>query len=265
MEVKLSLATIRELQLNRVTPSSIAGCIFNAKNVPTENVVPSGEDTILVYPDLVKAKENLFFALELLRTTLPNVLIKGIKDVKRAVIAENKKEDQITYDLVAESMDLLSVMNVQGVVGTQTTCNHIPEVQRVLGIEAARKTIIDEMQSTMSSHKIAVDIRHLMLLADIMTFKGTTLGIQRTGVQKMKDSVLMLASFEKTTDHLFDAAVYNRKDSIQGVSECIIVGAPVPLGTGSFKLIKKVDFTPKPPPSLLLTSSPDFNLPFINS
>lgn len=73
----------------------------------------------------------------------------------------------------------------------------------------------------------------------------------------------MLASFEKTTDHLFDAAVYNRKDSIQGVSECIIVGAPVPLGTGSFKVIKKNTFVPNPSPPLLL-DSPEFNLPFIN-
>ena len=74
----------------------------------------------------------------------------------------------------------------------------------------------------------------------------------------------MLASFEKTTDHLFDAAVYNRMDTIEGVSECIIVGAPVPLGTGAFKLIKKNNFAPKPPRSLLL-DSPQFNLPFVSS
>lgn len=49
----------------------------------------------------------------------------------------------------------------------------------------------------------------------------------------------MLASFEKTTDHLFDAAVHARKDKVVGVSECIIMGAPIPIGTGSFKLIHK--------------------------
>lgn len=74
----------------------------------------------------------------------------------------------------------------------------------------------------------------------------------------------MLASFEKTTDHLFDAAVYNRADTIEGVSECIIVGAPVPLGTGLFKLLKKNDFQPKPSRSLLL-DSPEFNLPFLST
>ena len=49
----------------------------------------------------------------------------------------------------------------------------------------------------------------------------------------------MLASFEKTTDHLFDAAVHARQDAIVGVSECIIMGVPVPIGTGLFKLLHK--------------------------
>jgi DNA-directed RNA polymerase III subunit RPC1 len=62
------------------------------------------------------------------------------------------------------------------------------------------------------------------------------LGITRFGIAKMKDSVLMLASFEKTTDHLFDAALHGRVDDINGVSESIIMGIPMPSGTGLFKL-----------------------------
>ena len=56
--------------------------------------------------------------------------------------------------------------------------------------------------------------------------QGLVLGITRFGVAKMKDSVLMLASFEKTTDHLFDAAAYGKTDDIAGVSESIIMGNP---------------------------------------
>jgi hypothetical protein len=62
----------------------------------------------------------------------------------------------------------------------------------------------------------------------------------------MRESVLMLASFEKTTDHLFDAAVHGRSDAIIGVSECIIMGIPIPLGTGLFKLLRAD--TPNAPP-----------------
>lgn len=76
------------------------------------------------------------------------------------------------------------------------------EVAKVLGIEAARSTIYNEIQHTMQSHGMSIDPRHVMILADVMSYKGEVLGITRFGVQKMKDSVLMLASFEKTTDHL---------------------------------------------------------------
>lgn len=121
------------------------------------------------------------------------------------------------------------------------------EVERVLGIEAARACIIGQIDYTMTSHALGVDPRHLMLLGDVMCYKvrpflpcsrepeltkalqGEVLGITRFGVAKMKDSVLMLASFEKTTDHLFQAAFNARKDPIQGVSECIILVRPLPL------------------------------------
>lgn len=81
----------------------------------------------------------------------------------------------------------------------------------VLGIEAARQTIYNEIQHTMTSHGMSIDPRHVMLLGDVMTYKGEVLGITRFGVQKMKDSVLMLASFEKTTDHLVSPDVSDSK------------------------------------------------------
>ena len=109
--------------------------------------------------------------------------------------------------------------------GLATTSNHIIDVCRVLGIEAARQSIIDQIDHTMKSHGLAVDARHTMLLGDIMTFKGEVLGITRFGVAKLKDSTLMLASFEKTTDHLFEAAFHAKRDSCGGISESIIVGA----------------------------------------
>lgn len=89
-----------------------------------------------------------------------------------------------------------------GVNGIKTRTNHVMETCEVLGIEAARQTIYNEIQHTMTSHGMSIDPRHVMLLGDVMTYKGEVLGITRFGVQKMKDSVLMLASFEKTTDHL---------------------------------------------------------------
>jgi DNA-directed RNA polymerase III subunit RPC1 len=89
----------------------------------------------------------------------------------------------------------------------------------------------------MASHGMNIDFRHIQLLADVMTFKGQVLGITRFGVSKMKNSTLMLASFEMTTDHLYDSAVHCKKDEVKGVSERIIMGNLIPVGTGMFKLV----------------------------
>ncbi|KAI6105340.1 hypothetical protein F5141DRAFT_1216137 [Pisolithus sp. B1] len=139
---------------------------------------------------------------------------KGVSSIERAIISIKEKDDK--------------VMITEGIVGERTTSNHVIESVKVLGIEAARRTIINEIQFTMSSHGMSIDPRYVILLGDVMTYKGEVLGITRFGVAKMKDSVMMLASFEKTTDHLFDAAVSGKTDSIAGVSESIVMSNPAP-------------------------------------
>lgn len=161
--------------------------------------------------------------------------------MSRAVINEEQSPSgHKSFYLLVEGYGIQDVMGKPGVDGKNTKTNHIVEMQHVLGIEAARSMIASEIMFIMTAYGITVDRRHLMLLSDVMTFKGEVLGITRFGVAKMRESVLMLASFEKTTDHLFDAAVHSRQDNIIGVSECIIMGVPIPIGTGIFKLLHKV-------------------------
>ncbi|XP_065849011.1 DNA-directed RNA polymerase III subunit 1 isoform X2 [Euphorbia lathyris] len=202
-------------------------------------------------------REKVHFELHNLKNMLPSLVVKGIRTIERAVIAQKKREGKASdqelpiYNMLVEGMGLDLVMGTEGVDGRNTTSNHILEVYKILGIEAARKCIIDEIRYTMESHGMSIDSRHMMLLADLMTFRGEVLGITRFGIQKMDKSVLMLASFEKTTDHLYHASVSGRDDKIEGVSECIIMGIPMQLGTGILKVQQRVD----PPP--MLTYLPD--------
>ena len=144
------------------------------------------------------------------------------------------------YHLLIEGEGLLEILGTPGVQSKEATSNHVLEMERVLGIEAARRAIIHELRTTMKVHGLSVDSRHFSLLADIMTYTGKVLGITRWGLAKMDKSVLMLASFENTSDHLFDAAVHGYRDAISGVSECIIMGKPIPVGTGLFELSAKL-------------------------
>jgi len=174
-----------------------------------------------------------------LRESLVKLPIKGISSVKRAMMRtrSDDKTGRDIYYIVIEGEGLRDIMATYGVSFQTSYSNNVIEVAQTLGIEAAREVIIREIQETMSGHGIGIDERHLKLLADNMTYKGKVLGYTRHGMSKMKESALMLASFERTADHLFEAAYYGQKDPISGVSESIISGTPIRLGTGFFDLL----------------------------
>lgn len=171
-----------------------------------------------------------------IRRVLPQVLISGYPEALRAVIQILDNSD---HEVLVEGYGLRACMITDGVVGTRTSSNSVMECCDVLGIEAARTTIVREISLVMASMNI--DHRHIQLLADVMTFKGEVLGITRFGLSKMRDSVLQLASFEKTTDHLFDAAAGMKTDPIEGVSENIIMGQTMTIGTGSFQMVRRLN------------------------
>ena len=172
---------------------------------------------------------------------LPGVSICGIKDIVRVVV--NKDEDDVDSEknakhfLLCEGYKLQLVMATPGVNACKTWSNHVEEMREVLGIEAARLMIMSQVDKVMSSYGIDVDARHVMLLGDCMTYRGEILGINRFGIAKMSTSTLLLASFERTTDHLFDAGAHGKTDPIKGVSESIIMGNHVNLGTGRFAVL----------------------------
>jgi len=244
LRVKLDFDLIHKRALE-VTAEQVQRAILACKmpkgvKLGTRNVVMEGTEEIRIYPSRM-SREAMLSEIQVLKKRIPHVIVCGIPEIKRSVIAEEKKEGEPTkYRILASGLGMLAVMATSGVKGCATFSNHIMEVEKHLGIEAARNMIIKEIRSIFGSYGINIDVRHVNLLADTMTYRGEVLGITRFGIEKMRDSVLMLASFEKTADHLFDAAVRGRVDTIDGVSECIIMGNIVPLGTGFFKLLHRV-------------------------
>lgn len=233
--VDLDLEAIADLQLE-VTQQSVRRALLEAPKLKLKerHVDMRGGGQLVVWPPGEGATGmQALGALHALQSLLPRVLVQGIASVDRAVVNDVGGGQ---YNLLVEGTALRAVMTTGGVRGVETTSNHVIEVEQTLGIEAARSAIVREVEYTMGEHGMHIDTRHIALLADVMTCKGNVLGITRFGIAQMKESVLMLASFEKTTDHLFDAAVHSRSDEVEGVSECIIMGIPMPLGTGLFQL-----------------------------
>lgn len=260
--IKLDLERIRLLKLE-VNVDSITDSIVAAKlGVKYPDIRTAGKD-ILTVSGVETSKSSMYYVLQHLKKNLASVVIKGIPSVTRAVIHMDEQKGS-AYKLLVEGDNLIGVMATRGVKGTHATSNNTYEVFRTLGIEAARKTIMEEINYTMTNHGMSIDIRHTMLLADLMTFKGEVLGITRFGLAKMKESVLMLASFEKTADHLFEAAYYGQRDTINGVSECIIMGIPMSIGTGIFKLLYKAQKPPTRVERPVLFEVPDFHIPEVS-
>ncbi|KAF0416431.1 beta and beta-prime subunits of DNA dependent RNA-polymerase [Gigaspora margarita] len=269
LAIKLDLDAIQKLQLE-TNIKEISRAILNDRKLKLEiqgiRIVANDEIDVYV-PEKDGSRrhelDRLYFRLQVLKRALPKVIIKGIQTVTRAVISEAKAGKK---QLLVEGYGLREVMTTEGIFGTETTSNNVNEVNKVLGIEAARNTIIQEIQYTMGRHGMSIDPRHVMLLGDIMTYKEKVLGIHRFGISNMKSSVLMLASFEKTTDHLFDAALHSKRDCLEGVSESIIMGMPMQLGTGLFKLIRKSHLgDEKPPRRKLIFDSREHHLKFMYS
>lgn len=161
--------------------------------------------------------------------------LKGIKKIKRAII---RKEDD-EYVIYTEGSKLKNAFKLEGVDTTRSTTNDVREIHKVLGIEAARNAIIKEIKETMDEQGLEVEIRHIMLLADLMTVDGEPKPIGRHGISGEKASILARAAFEVTTKHLLQAGKQGQVDHLNGVTENVIIGQPIPMGTGTVELAMK--------------------------
>ena len=168
---------------------------------------------------------------------LREIVFKGIEEIDRVVIRKEDTEDSEEFVLYTEGSSLGDVLGIEGVDASRTSCNNIHEIYSELGAEAARETIINETMDTLEEQGLDdVNVRHLMLVADIMTNDGEIQSIGRHGISGSKDSVLARAAFEVTVNHLLDAAIQGEQDELDGVIENVIAGKPVAIGTGDVDL-----------------------------
>ncbi|ELY46822.1 DNA-directed RNA polymerase subunit A'' [Natronorubrum tibetense] len=168
---------------------------------------------------------------------LRDITFKGIEEVSRVVIRREELDEGEQFVLYTEGSAFGDALEIDGVDASRTTCNNLHEIHRNLGIEAARETIIEETHNTLAEQGLDdVNVRHLMLVSDMMTNRGEIESIGRHGISGSKQSVLARAAFEVTVNHLLNAAIHGEIDDLDGVTENVIVGKPIKLGTGDVDL-----------------------------
>ena len=176
---------------------------------------------------------------------LEKITIKGVENIEKVSIT---KKNMLMYNPITQE----NTMNDEWLVFTEGTnlaallahplidtdklySNNVKEVFEVLGIEAARQALYIEIQEVLES--ITVNYKHISLLIDVQTNKGTLLSIDRHGINRGDIGPLAKCSFEETTDKLIKAGIFGEQDRLNGVSANVMLGQIVPSGTGVIDLI----------------------------
>jgi DNA-directed RNA polymerase subunit A" len=205
------------------------------KALAKEASIKAEGETIFLKP---KGKEEgkTLNALYRIKERAKTVFLKGVKGIPQVLPV--KRQDE--FIIITAGTNLKKILELDFVDTSRTISNDIHEIRDVLGIEAARQAIIDEVYKVIESQGLNVDIRHIMLVSDTMCAGGRIKGITRYGVVSEKSSVLARASFETPLKHLINAAMRGELDKLNSVVENVMLNQAVPVGTGLPGLITKI-------------------------
>jgi len=227
VEAKLNKESMKELGVNNA-----AVCSAIKKGMKGVNVKGS-DDMISI--KLKSKDEKSLHEIYKVKEKAKDVYLKGIKGISQVLPVKRKEE----FLIITAGSNLKKVFELDFVDASKTRTNSICEIDNVLGVEAARSAIIDEVYKVIEAQGLNVDIRHIMLIADTMCSSGRVKGITRYGVVSEKASVLARASFETPIKHLINASLVGEVDMLNSVVENVMLNQPVPVGTGLPGLVTK--------------------------
>lgn len=219
IEVKLDKGKMKEIDL---TNGKVMDAIL--KQLKGYNIKDNKDSLVLK----ARSKEDTFNDAYKTKEKIKDVTIKGIKGILQVLPV--KRDDE--FIIITAGSNLADVLQLEEVDAYRTITNNIFEIEQVLGIEAARQAIVNEIFKVIESQGLNVDVRHIMLVADTMCISGTLKGITRYGVVSEKSSVLAKASFETPIKHIINAALVGEVDNLDSVVENVMINQPVPIGTG---------------------------------
>jgi DNA-directed RNA polymerase II subunit RPB1 len=174
-----------------------------------------------------------------------NIAVKGIPNIEDIVVSDIKEMGKVdhTYKYVkkhileTDGTNLIKIMNNPYVDNSRVFSNDIIEMYEVLGIEAARTILIQEITDVVDHAGEYINNRHIELLCDTMTSKGELTSINRQGINRGDVGPLAKCSFEDTTDQLIKSGIFSEKDNLTGVSSNIMMGQMIKSGTGICNLL----------------------------
>jgi len=177
-----------------------------------------------------------FKAIYKLKKKLKDTVVSGVKKVSQVVVAKRDRD----FVIITAGSNLKDICEVKGVDKDRVFSNDIHDVAAVFGIEAARQTIMNEINRVLEGQGLDINVRHLKLVADAMTSNGVVKGVTRMGIISDKASILARATFETPDKQFINATIQGARDELNSVVENILLNQPIPVGTGLPGLLVEV-------------------------
>ena len=177
---------------------------------------------------------------------LQNVVLKGVKNINKVIlrkIKDNMVEKSGSYKkqeiwvLDTIGTNLLNVLGLDYIDSTRTISNDIVEIFDVLGIEAARKSIYNELADVIEFDGTYLNYHHMSLLCDRMSYNVKLVSIFRHGINNDNIGPIAKASFEETPEMFLKAARHAELDIMRGVSANVMCGQEGFVGTNAFQVV----------------------------
>lgn len=181
---------------------------------------------------------------------LDNIILRGVKHIERVIprkITNSVTETDGAYVkreswvLDTVGTNLLDLLGLDFIDNKRTFTNDIQEVYRVLGIEAARQVIFNEISEVMEFDSTYINYHHLSLLCDRMTCNDSMVSIFRHGINNDHIGPIAKASFEETPEMFLKAARHAELDPMRGVSANVMCGQEGFFGTNAFNVVLDTD------------------------
>tara|TARA_B100001123_G_C15055815_1_gene925500 strand:- start:29 stop:952 length:924 start_codon:yes stop_codon:yes gene_type:complete len=185
---------------------------------------------------------------------LENVIIKGVENITNIVMSEisgfedEKKNKNVIHKgkiknelipikkwiLETDGTNLLSILSKDYIDSVNTSSNDVIETYELLGIEATRNLLIEQLNEVFDSY---INNHHIELLCDLMTSTGKLISINRQGINRGDNGPLSKCSFENTTEELINAGIFGKIDKLEGVSSNIMLGQKIHAGTNNCEIL----------------------------
>jgi len=201
-------------------------------------------------PNALDQSDDIYMLRNFQENLLNNIVLRGINGITNVlprklqnnVIKEDGKyvrKDVWIMDTTGSN--LMEVLALDFIDANRTFCNDIHETYKVLGIEAARQVLYNELVEVMEFADVYINYHHLSLLCDRMTCTENMVAIFRSGILNDNIGPIAKSTFEVHTEVLLNASRHADFDHMRGVSANVMMGQMGVFGTGSFQVILDMD------------------------